>query len=127
VHSLSPCFGATGLCYTAKSPIRHGKKPGLVLLWLCANMARAARNGKLSGWLADTQGYYLRSTMYSFLIAVGSIDILRSRLTTLDFSLDKKKERQFALGKAITRAFNRHIDFASAAPSLDYDPDGGAG
>jgi len=35
VHSLSPCFGATGLSYTAKSPIRHGKKPGLALLWLC--------------------------------------------------------------------------------------------
>jgi hypothetical protein len=42
VHSLSPYFGATGLCYTSKTPIRHGKKLGMVhlsvrpaLLWLC--------------------------------------------------------------------------------------------
>ena len=34
MHSLSPYFGATSLCYTAKSPLRHGKKPGRALLWL---------------------------------------------------------------------------------------------
>jgi hypothetical protein len=36
VHSLSPYFGARGLCYTAKRPLRHGKKPGRALLLLGA-------------------------------------------------------------------------------------------
>ena len=36
MHSLSPYFGATGLCYTAKRPLRHGKKPGRALLLLGA-------------------------------------------------------------------------------------------
>ena len=43
MQCLGPYFGATGLCYTLKLPVQHGKKLGMAhpsvrpaLLWLCA-------------------------------------------------------------------------------------------
>jgi hypothetical protein len=86
------------------------------------NLARASRSGDLPGWLDEADTYYLHSTLHSFLAPLASIQILREELTMLDLSLDPVTERQYELGKAINRSFNRDVFFAAAAPAVNYVP-----
>ncbi len=86
------------------------------------NLARASRSGELPAWLDAPDTYYLHSTLHSFLVPLASIQILREQLTALDLSLDPVTERQYELGKAINRSFNRDVMFAAEAPAVHYVP-----
>jgi hypothetical protein len=87
------------------------------------NLARASRDGDLTGsdsWWHDP--YYLRSTVHGFLAPLAAFHILRHRITLLDLGLDSALERQYELGKAANRSWNRDIEMSHVAPPLQYDP-----
>ncbi|MDX6404845.1 MAG: hypothetical protein QOH70_2300 [Blastocatellia bacterium] len=86
------------------------------------SLARTARLGDLPDWL-DSDGYYLRSTMYKLICPLVIFRLIQQRLTFVDLTLDAHIANQYRLLKFLYLTFTDSFDFASIEPKIDYDPD----
>jgi hypothetical protein len=94
------------------------------------NIAAMCRQGRLdsgggSGWLAS-DGYYRTSTAYLLLSPLAFFRILRSRVTMIDLSLDKRIETFYLLAKMLHFTFSADFRLASSGTPLVYTPFDGA-
>jgi len=92
------------------------------------SLAKAARNGKLrpdgSGWLAPSDRYYFKSTVYSLLAPITTFSILQRRLTTVDLSLDPEVRERYEILRLLFFSFSKDWELAECggdANRLEYD------
>ena len=90
------------------------------------SLARSCRSGDLrpdgGGWL-DRHEYYFQSTAYYLLAPMTMFQTLRSRITSVDLSLDPKLHIQYELLKLVFFSFSADFKLANCQPTLEYDPD----
>lgn len=76
-----------------------------------------------SGWLADTDSYFFKSTAFFLLAPVTSLKVIRRRLTATDLALDSRMKLQYQLLKLIFHSYTWDYELAGQRPALDYHPD----
>jgi hypothetical protein len=86
-------------------------------------LAENAKNGNLelgSSHLEDS--YYRLSTLYRILAPSAALKILQTRLTLVDFSLDKTIWRQYTLARQVFFTFGGEFQLAKIEPVRPYYP-----
>jgi hypothetical protein len=87
-------------------------------------LARTTKSGNLGpgGWLSE-DGYYMTSTLYNLTAAVATVQLLRRRLTLVDFNLDPQVKVQYELARRLHLSFTDDFVLAGRKPELPYHPD----
>jgi hypothetical protein len=92
------------------------------------SLAKAARTGNLmadgAGWLARSDGYYFKSTVYSLLAPITTFSILQRRLTTIDLGLDETVRAKYEMLKLVFFSFSKDweiAEYGGDSGKLEYD------
>jgi hypothetical protein len=91
-------------------------------------LAGVAKEGKLEGWLSDSNNYFTKTTAYRLIAPLAACKILRSKLTLVDINADPTTtiSFQYTMAKTLYDTISDDIDLAKRLekkiPSLRYDP-----